>query len=381
MVAETTNIVAAGADANIPERDAGAVKVVPRLALSHVSHRYGDVLAVDDVSLQVGAGELVCLLGPSGCGKSTTLRIAAGLEKPHAGQVFIDGAEVVGEGCFVPPEKRGVGLMFQDYALFPHMSVARNVGFGVMGVSRAERDRIVMQALRIVGMERYADAFPHTLSGGEQQRVALARALAPQPSIILMDEPFSGLDRRLRDEVREETVSILRQAEAAVLMVTHDPEEAMSMADRIALMRAGKLVQIGPPDELYFHPVDADVAEFFCQLNRLHAYVKDGAVATPWGALPAGGFAEGDGVEILFRPEQVKLGAAARDDLPRAVVERCSPLGGERLLQLRLCADSTRLRVRLPYEDCPATGAEVGVKIALSQMMIFPCRCGHAARA
>lgn len=374
MVAGTSNAVALGADVNKTEQESVAEKPVPRLALSHVSHRYGDIVAVDDVFLEVAAGELVCLLGPSGCGKSTTLRIAAGLEKPYAGQVFIDGIEVVGEGCFVPPEKRGVGLMFQDYALFPHLNVARNVGFGVSGVSRAERDRIVMQALRIVGMERYADAFPHTLSGGEQQRVALARALAPQPSIILMDEPFSGLDRRLRDEVREETVGILRQAGAAVLMVTHDPEEALSIADRIALMRAGKLVQIGTSDELYFHPADADVAEFFCQLNRIHAHVKGGVVATPWGDLPASGFAEGAGVELLFRPEQVRLGTAARDDLPRAVVERCSPLGGERLLQLRLCEDNATVRVRLPYEDCPATGAEVGVNVILSQMMIFPCR-------
>lgn len=359
---------------------AGVPQIVPRLSLNHVSHRYGRVQAVADVSLDVAAGEFVCLLGPSGCGKSTLLRIIAGLVRQTSGQVLIDGREVAGASIFVAPEKRSVGLMFQDYALFPHLDVLHNVAFGLSTSPRAARREAAMAALEAVGMTRYAQSFPHTLSGGEQQRVALARAMAPRPKIMLMDEPFSGLDRRLRDEVREQTVAILSQSGAATVMVTHDPEEAMLLADRIALMRKGRLVQTGAPDALYFDPVDAETAEFFSSFNRLHGQVKDGRIATPLGDIAANGLSEGTGVEVLVRPEQVRLGPLGIGRQTRATVLRATPQGQDRLLELSL-ADGTRIQARTPLVSSPATGAQIGLSFDPAAALVFPCRCGREAKS
>ncbi len=354
-----------------------ATQIAPRLSLAHISHRYGRVHAVEDVSLNVAAGEFVCLLGPSGCGKSTLLRIIAGLVRQTSGQVFIDGLEVAGASGFVAPENRSVGLMFQDYALFPHLDVLHNVAFGLSAMPRAVRRDAAMAALEAVGMTRYAQSFPHTLSGGEQQRVALARAMAPRPKIMLMDEPFSGLDRRLRDEVREQTVAILAQSGAATVMVTHDPEEAMLLADRIALMRKGRLVQTGTPDALYFNPVDAETAEFFSSFNRLHGQVKDGRIATLLGDVAANGLSEGVGVEVLIRPEQLRFGPlGAGPNQASATVVRATPQGQERLLELSL-ADGTRMHARAPLESSPPTGAQIAISFDASAALVFPCRCGR----
>ncbi|MDX1709914.1 MAG: ABC transporter ATP-binding protein, partial [Rhodovibrionaceae bacterium] len=246
------------------------------LRLEHVSHAYGDILAVDDLSLSIGAGELVCLLGPSGCGKTTALRVAAGLERLQRGRVVLDGQVVAGEKRDLPPEARSVGLVFQDFALFPHLSVKDNVIFGLKRLGQRERESRALQALSKVGMDDQAEAFPHMLSGGQQQRVALARAMAPEPRVMLLDEPFSGLDARLRHQVRDQTLHVLTQSGATTLMVTHDPEEAMFMADRIALMRGGRLEQVGAPTELYFTPRTAFVAGFFGDINRIESVARDG---------------------------------------------------------------------------------------------------------
>ncbi len=361
--------------------NAASPRVAPRVMVSHVSHNYGSVRAVDDVSLTVDSGEFVCLLGPSGCGKSTLLRIIAGLVRPMSGQVFIDGLEVMGPRQFMPPEKRGVGLMFQDYALFPHLDVLHNVSFGLSAMPRAARRDAALAALELIGMESFAHSYPHMLSGGEQQRVALARAIAPRPKIMLMDEPFSGLDRRLRDEVRQQTVAILRASGAATVMVTHDPEEAMLLADHIALMRKGRLVQTGTPDSLYYNPVDAEAAEFFCKHNRLHGIVKNGRIATPLGDIAAYGMSEGAGAEILIRPEQVSLasldGAAPGTS---AMVLRCIPQGPDRLLELML-EDGLRLQARAPLAASPPAGGRVGVSIDPASALVFPCRCGREGKA
>lgn len=218
-------------------------------------------LVVDGVSLSLRASEVTCLLGPSGCGKSTTLRIAAGVDRQSSGQVVVSDEIVSCENFHIPPEGRGIGLMFQDFALFPHLNVERNVAFGLRG-SKIDKQARVADMLNRVGMSAMANQFPHQLSGGEQQRVALARALAPSPKILLMDEPFSGLDNRLRDEVRDSTLALLKDEGTAVLLVTHEPEEAMRMADQIALMRAGRVVQIGAPYNIYNAPIDLGAAEF-----------------------------------------------------------------------------------------------------------------------
>jgi iron(III) transport system ATP-binding protein len=244
------------------------------LTLEQVSHAYGAVEAVRDVSLALAPGELVCLLGPSGCGKTTVLRLSAGLEELQKGRVLIDGRVVADGRRQEPPEARNVGLMFQDYALFPHLSAAGNVEFGLRRLTGAERRARAAEALEKVGMGGQAEAFPHTLSGGQQQRVALARALAPEPHIMLLDEPFSGLDVRLRNQIRDDALHVLKSSGAATLMVTHDPEEAMFMADRIAVMRDGRILQVGPPADLYYAPADAFVAGFFGDINRLRGTAR-----------------------------------------------------------------------------------------------------------
>jgi iron(III) transport system ATP-binding protein len=286
------------------------------LMLQNLDHDYDRLRAVDGVSLSVKAGEVVCLVGPSGCGKSTVLRLAAGLETLQSGRVLMRG-EVVGDPAArigVAPERRHVGLVFQDFALFPHLTVGGNVAFGLSQLPPAQRDARVREVLRQVEMETYIDAYPHALSGGQQQRVALARALAPEPSILLLDEPFSGLDERLREQVRDDTLRLLRQNGTAALLVTHDPEEALFMADRIYLMRAGKIVQSGPPQELYYRPADLFVASFFSRVNEIRGVVRDGHVESPVGRLCAPGQEEGARVVVTFRPEAVALSQARGDE-------------------------------------------------------------------
>ncbi len=314
------------------------------LILEHVSHAYEARRVLDDVSLAVGPGEVMCLLGPSGCGKTTTLRLAAGLERLQAGRISIGDRVVAGAGREVPPEARHVGLIFQDYALFPHLDVVHNVAFGLRQDSAVERRGVALAALGKIGLGHLADAYPHRLSGGEQQRVALARALAPGPALMLMDEPFSGLDIRLRDRVRDETLALLKESGAATLLVTHDPDEAMRMADRIAVMRAGRIIQSGPPEELYARPADAGVALFFSEMNRSRGLVKNGRVATLFGDFPApDGAGEGAAVEILIR-----LHAFRADPAGVAVrISRARVLGPDTLVEGILEQDGAQVQARL----------------------------------
>src|SRR6185295_811232 len=280
--------------------------IAARLTYQGVTHRYGATLAVADFDLDIAPGEIVSLLGPSGCGKTTLLRLAAGVERPTSGRILINEREVAG-ASFEPPERRGVGLMFQDFALFPHLSNLANVMFGLKSMPRADAEREARLALERVGLGSYADAYPHTLSGGEQQRVALARAVAPRPSVLLMDEPFSGLDRRLRDEVRAETLHVLRESRVTCVIVTHDAEEAMRMADRVALMRAGRLVQVGPPDAIYRAPADLFAARFFCELNEVPATVHDGIATSALGRFPAPDLPDGTAAIVAVRPQGIAL--------------------------------------------------------------------------
>jgi iron(III) transport system ATP-binding protein len=286
------------------------------LVLQDLRHDYGKLRAVDGVTISVKAGEVVCLVGPSGCGKSTVLRLAAGLEPLQVGRIAMRGT-MVGDPArriTVPPEQRHVGLVFQDFALFPHLTVGGNVGFGIAHLPAAERAGRVREALRQVNMESYADAFPHALSGGQQQRVALARAMAPQPSVLLLDEPFSGLDQRLREQVRDDTLGLLRRNGTAALLVTHDPEEALFMADRLYLMRDGRVVQSGAPQDLYFRPVDRFAAEFFSRLNVVPGVVRGGWADGPLGRLRPVQWPEGTPLTLAFRPEAASLAPVATND-------------------------------------------------------------------
>src|SRR3990170_6183732 len=264
-------------------RGKAAVTFAARLTFEDVSRRYGHTLALDRVSLDIEPSEILCLLGPSGCGKSTLLRVAAGVERPSSGRILLDGQEVAGPNRFVPPEKRGIGLMFQDFALFPHLTILDNVAFGLNSLTRSEAKAEAHAALERVGLSHYAGEYPHILSGGEQQRVALARAIAPRPSVLLMDEPFSGLDPQLREKMREETLAILHETRATSIVVTHDAEEAMRRGDRVALLRKGRVVQSGSAVDLYRSPKDILAARTFSDLNELTALVEAGSAATPLG--------------------------------------------------------------------------------------------------
>ncbi|MEM7446395.1 MAG: ABC transporter ATP-binding protein, partial [Pseudomonadota bacterium] len=275
-----------------------------------------------------------------------------------------------------PPEKRGVGLVFQDYALFPHLTVVDNVRFGLTGVSATAQQRQAMETLARVGMVDQAHSYPHTLSGGQQQRVALARALAPQPRVLLLDEPFSGLDIGLRNQVRDETLHLLKQNGAATMIVTHDPEEAMFLADRIALMHDGSLTQIGTPVDLYCRPDTAFAAEFFGEVNRLTGQVGDELVPTPFGELSASGFASGTPVEILIRPEALRLAASGPNiGNQDARVEAARLLGRTSLIHLAVPTEggeTIHIHARMPGQFLPAEESFVTIELDRGQTFIFP---------
>lgn len=276
------------------------------LDIRSVTKRYRGRLAVDAASLGLARGEIVCLLGPSGCGKTTLLRLAAGLEPVDAGEIESEGRILSRQGFTAPPEGRCTGIVFQDFALFPHLSVFDNVAFGITQADAAARRARVMTLLEMFRMEARADAYPHMLSGGEQQRIAIARALAPQPSAIMLDEPFSGLDGHLKSEVRETVLAGLRQASASVLVVTHDPAEAILMADRLALMSEGRILQTGTAEACYFDPVSIAAARLLGEANVIPAQVMDGWARTAFGILPAPGLENGEGLAMI-RPEAFRL--------------------------------------------------------------------------
>jgi len=275
--------------------------------LDGVQKHFGSTQAVAGVDLELGGGDLVAVLGPSGCGKTTLLRLIAGFETPDAGTIIVGGDVVAGAGVWVPPEQRRIGMVFQDYALFPHLRVSANAGFGLSRRSAGERRKLTERALALVSLQHKADRYPHELSGGERQRVALARALAPEPEIVLLDEPFSSLDATLRAGLRREVESILREAKATALLVTHDQEEALSLSDRVAVMRDGRIQQDGTPEEVYGRPTDHWVTSFLGDAEVLPGTAAGGAVECELGRFPIPADIEGD-VDVVIRPESVALG-------------------------------------------------------------------------
>ncbi|GBD15573.1 Fe(3+) ions import ATP-binding protein FbpC 2 [bacterium HR26] len=284
----------------------------PAIQLSGVWKRYPSTEepAVRDLHLTVYRGEILALLGPSGCGKTTTLRLIAGFERPDAGTVALNGQVVAGEGRFVPPERRGVGMVFQDYALFPHLTVAENIAFGLSSLPRAARRERVRELLRLTGLEDVPDRYPHQLSGGQQQRVAIARALGPNPQVLLLDEPFSNLDTELRLQMRAELRRLLEHLRITAVLVTHDQQEAMAIADRMAVMLAGHIEQIDTPEKVYHYPVNRAVAQFVGQATFVPARLNGVLAESDLGRFAFEPRASSpELVELLVRPRDVSLEA------------------------------------------------------------------------
>ena len=358
-------------------------RLPPRLEVRNLVRRFDRRSVVDDVSLAIEAGQVTCLLGPSGCGKSTTLRIIAGVDIQDRGTIHVDGALVCDTVFRVPPERRHIGLMFQDFALFPHLSVAENVAFGLPRGAEG-RVRRVEELLERVSLSGFGPKFPHELSGGEQQRVALARALAPRPRILLMDEPFSGLDERLRDGIRDDTLALLKEEGTAVLLVTHEPHEAMRMADEIALMRRGRIVQRGAPYNIYNAPVDREAAAFFSDINILGATVEGALTRTPFGEFLAPGLPDGTEVEIVIRPQHLKIdfdrGGRGPNPTPadgsaaRAAVVRARFMGRESLVEFRMDDGGQILRATVPGVFLPRAGTVMWLMIRRDRCFVFPRR-------
>lgn len=281
------------------------------IKIDSVGKTFGEQTALEGASLEVRRGELFGVLGPSGCGKSTLLRVLMGFERPDVGTVTVGGRVLSGPGGeWVPPEHRRIGMVVQDYALFPHLSVLSNVEFGLHRIPRRNRAAIARRALELVGLAQRADAYAHELSGGERQRVALARALAPEPELILLDEPFSSLDASLRAGIRRDVQAILRDAGATAILVTHDQEEALSLSDRLAVMRDGRIVQVGSPQEIYWHPAERWVAQFVGDVNVLDGTARPDGVQTDIGTfdLALNGHST-DSLRVAIRPEQLEVTA------------------------------------------------------------------------
>jgi len=298
------------------------------LELDSVTKRYGDETVVESLDLEVRGGELVTLLGPSGCGKTTTLRLIAGLEEPDGGEIRLRGEPVAGAGRFVAPETRDVGIVFQEFALFPHRTAAENVGFGLHELAAEERESRVDELLDLVGLTEHRNSYPDELSGGQQQRVALARSLAPEPQLLLLDEPFSNLDVDLRVEMREEVRSILEAAGVTAVSVTHDQEEAMSISDRVAVINDGRVEQVGEPEQVFQHPQSRFVASFLGHASFVSGVIRDDYVDTGLGKVPLGrvhgltDVYDGASIDLLVRPDDVAVAAVPDIEANGDVVHR-----------------------------------------------------------
>lgn len=340
----------------------------PVLQVSGVVKKYGATTAVDDVSLTLGRGEVAAIVGPSGCGKSTLLRIIAGLATVDAGRVELGGKLVSGDDVFVPVEKRGVGIVFQDLALFPHLSVERNVGFGLRYVPKtdvSQADRIA-QMLELVGLADKSHRGIHELSGGEQQRVAIARALVLNPEVVLLDEPFSHLDRGLARQVRDEAMDVLRAAGASAILVTHDQEEAMAVCDQLAVMRGGSLIQADTPATVYHHPADEFVATFLGEADFVDGERMGDIARTALGDVPVARGVDGP-VRVMMRPHDLTA-VPAHDDVVgmRGVVQH-SEFRGSSVVHKITLEDGTIVRALAAYDG----------PINLGDAVVVPCPQDH----
>ena len=345
----------------------------PALRVRGLTKRFGAAAALDDIDLEVEAGGFTCLIGPSGCGKTTLLRLVAGLETQSAGAIEIEGRDVSDR----PPAERGVGMVFQSYALFPNLSVAQNVTYGLRRASAGQRRDRAEALLATVGMAGFGARLPRQLSGGQQQRVAIARALATEPRILLLDEPLSALDPLIRERLRGELKALQQRLGVTTVMVTHDQAEALAIADRIAVMRAGRIVQAGTPEEIYHRPATAFVAGFVGAANLIAAEVAGPGTVRLWGKAPVSaevnGHAEGARVTAIIRPEAVRLAKDGEPCLPAAVVGRTFTGAIVRVEATPYAAPEARLIIDLAGASAaPEVGAAVGLILPKARLRLLP---------
>lgn len=340
------------------------------VVLNGIIKRYSDITAVNDLDISVGKGEFFSLLGPSGCGKTTTLRLIAGLDCLSGGSISIDGKLVSDPTFFIPPEKRAIGIVFQDYALFPHMNVFENVAFGLYGQNKSLIAKRVSELLTLTGLSGMDKKYPHELSGGQRQRVALARSLAPAPKVMLLDEPFSNLDAELRESLRNETKQILKESGTTVILVTHDQEEAFSLSDRVGLLNAGRLEQVGTPYEVYHNPASRFVADFVGKADFIPAFAEGDYIVSGIGRFlnNKSYCLNASKVDLMIRPDDVLIEA---DPHGEAVIEDMRFLGSDVLYRLRLNDNIFIHSIGLSAFPIPA-GTKVKVSINMPHTVFFP---------
>lgn len=351
---------------------------------------YAKKTILKSVDFSVDAGEVVCLLGASGSGKSTCLRLIAGLEKVKQGAIYLNDKLVGDPNHALDPKERQVGLMFQDFALFSHMNVEKNVGYGLRNISPSERKQKVQEILEKVQLSDYAQAMPQTLSGGQQQRAALARAMVYKPKILLLDEPFSGLDRNMREKLRDQTLHIIKESNIAAVMVTHDPEEAMFMGDKILLLNRGIIEQQGRPEDIYYTPATPHVARFFGDMNEIEGRVEQGQIQTILGPLGQCDKPEGSKVLAMIRPEGLKL--CPINLLPqkreiRVIVEAARRVGRGSMVHMGLKdlsikgAQDLHLHARIDGTFMPHMGSEFALGIDKNLVYVFESNEAHNENA
>lgn len=345
------------------------VCIPAELRFEAIERRLPQLTILDGVSFTARRGEITALVGPSGCGKSTLLRIAAGLEPMDGGVLYLDDRAIATPHSSLPPEKRSIGLLFQDYALFPHLSVIDNVMFGLNMWPRDEARATARHLLGRVGLSAYEGRYPDELSGGEQQRVSLARAIAPRPGILLLDEPFSNLDRHMRHHVRDETLAILRETRATCIIVTHDAEEALQISDHLVMMRQGCVLQVGTPQQVFDSPIDVGVARALDELNEIEAVVCNGRVQTPIGSFDCPNKREGEVVVVGVRPERIALKPQGFC-LPARVVGRRF-LGDSWRLDVTVTGLEQPLSLRYHGRQPPELKSEISLEIDPASVLVF----------
>ncbi|MCJ8160474.1 ABC transporter ATP-binding protein [Acinetobacter zhairhuonensis] len=343
------------------------------LIIDKLSKKFDSRFAVNEATWSASNGQITCLLGHSGCGKTTMLRLIAGLETPTSGSIQLEQNILFNEEQHLPAEVRNIGLVFQDYALFPHLNVLENVMFGLKKFNKNQRQEIVEQALKLVSMHHHILSYPYTLSGGEQQRVALARALAPKPHVLLMDEPFSNLDHRLRDQIRKSTIDLLKKTESTAVIVTHDPEEALQIADQIILMHQGQIIQIGTPKQLYFQPSTLFAARYFSALNEIPAQRLGNQIRTIFGhiSVPENLSDAEQSISCYFRPHQVQVSRAPAAGMVAAKVMSSSFMGHAYQLQLQLVSESITVLAQVDHLQQFSNHEIVHVSVDLAACFFF----------